>query len=179
VWDACAAITGGLDSPIRHGRLCRRPRTPGLSRPGAASCRQLRPSGNTTSTEVSPTAATTAVVLASKSPSLLQPHLIAGSKIDAACPTTRYPAELATPRRPIEAHPAKSRGAKPPNPDRQKATPGGHQRPNPALIRSTARPPAGLRRVSSLGCGPRRRCARPISLRTTTARAGCSAPQAH
>ena len=67
--------------------------------PEQHSCRQLRPSGNTTSTEVSPAAATTtSVILTSQSASLLQPHVIAGTKIDSACPNhprsarTRHPA---------------------------------------------------------------------------------------
>ena len=53
--------------------------------PEEDSCKQLQPSGNTTSTEVSPAAATTAsVILTSKSPRLL--HVIAGTKIDSARP---------------------------------------------------------------------------------------------
>ena len=66
---------------------------------GAAQLRQLPPSGNTTSTAVSPAAATTtSVVLTSQSARLLQPHVIAGTKIDSACPDhppstrTRHPA---------------------------------------------------------------------------------------
>jgi hypothetical protein len=67
--------------------------------PGQHSCRQLRRSGNTTSTEVSPAAATTtSVILTSQSDSLLEPHVIAGTKIDSGCPNhprsarTRHPA---------------------------------------------------------------------------------------
>ena len=67
--------------------------------PEQDSCRQLRPSGNTTSTEVSPAAATTtSVILTSKRPRLLKPHVIAGTKTDSACPNhprstrTRHPA---------------------------------------------------------------------------------------
>ena len=60
------------------------PKTP--DQPEQHSCRQLRPSGNTTSTEVSPAAATTTVILTSQSARLLPPHVIAGTKIDSACP---------------------------------------------------------------------------------------------
>ena len=67
--------------------------------PEQDSCRQLRRSGNTTSTEVSPAAATTTTaILTSKSASLLEPHVIAGTKIDSGCPNhprstrTRHPA---------------------------------------------------------------------------------------
>jgi hypothetical protein len=66
--------------------------------PEPDSCRQLQPSGNTTSTEVSPAAAmTTSVILTSKRPRLLQPHVIAGTNTDSACPNhprstrTRHP----------------------------------------------------------------------------------------
>ena len=54
--------------------------------PEQHSCPQLRPSGNTTSTEVSPGAVTTTTVLTSQSPRLLQPRVVADTKIDSACP---------------------------------------------------------------------------------------------
>jgi hypothetical protein len=77
--------------------------------PEQHSCRQLWRSGNTTSTDLPPAAATTtSVVLTFKSARLLQPHMIAGTKIDSSCPTTRGPPEPATPRRPIEAALAES-----------------------------------------------------------------------
>ena len=67
--------------------------------PEQHSCPQLRPSGNTTSTEVSPAAVTTtSVVLTSQSGSLLEPRVIAGAEIDGDWPNhprstrTRHPA---------------------------------------------------------------------------------------
>ena len=52
--------------------------------PGQDSCRQLPRSGNTTSTEVSPASATTAIIVTSRSHRLLEPWVIAGTKIDSA-----------------------------------------------------------------------------------------------
>ena len=70
--------------------------------PEQHSCRQLRPSGNTTSTEVSPAAATTTRdILTSKSPRLLQRRVVAGTKIDNARPN--YPRSTRT-RHPAPAH---------------------------------------------------------------------------
>ena len=92
--------------------------------PEQHSCRQLRRSGNTTSTEVSPAAATTtSVVLTSQSASLLEPHVIAGTKIDSGCPNhprsarTRHPAPAyRSPRQPrVRSHQIH---------DGQKASPG-------------------------------------------------------
>ena len=66
--------------------------------PDQHSCRQLPPSGNTTSTEVSPAAATTtSVILTSQSPRLPEPHVIAGTKIDNACPNHPRPARTRHP----------------------------------------------------------------------------------
>ena len=78
------------------------PRTPSTpathDQPEQDGCRQLRPSGNTTSTAVSRAAMTTTSVLTSQSAAPLQPHAIAGTKIDSDCPNhprstrTRHPA---------------------------------------------------------------------------------------
>jgi hypothetical protein len=59
---------------------------PTHDQPEQHNCRQRRPSGNTISTEVSPAAATTTIILTSQSARLLQPQVIAGTKIDNACP---------------------------------------------------------------------------------------------
>ena len=54
---------------------------------GPAQLQTASPSGNTTSTDLSPAApTTTAVVLTSQSTRLLQPHMIAGTTIDSGCP---------------------------------------------------------------------------------------------
>jgi hypothetical protein len=84
VWRAANGITPAIhDQPEQHSR------------------RQLRPSGSATSTEVSPAAATaTSVILTSQSTRLVQPRVIAGTKIDSACPN--HPPSTRT-RRPAPA----------------------------------------------------------------------------
>ena len=82
------------------------PKTRG--QPEETNSKPSRPSGNSTSTEVSPAAATTSVVLTSRGPRLLQPRLIAGPKIDSAC--SDHPRSTRTPH-PAPGHrssPAKS-----------------------------------------------------------------------
>jgi hypothetical protein len=76
--------------------------------PEQHSCGQPRRSGNTTSTEVSPAAATTSVILTSQNVRPRQPHVVADTKIDSTCNShprstrTRHPAPAyrsAPPRR--------------------------------------------------------------------------------
>jgi hypothetical protein len=101
--------------------------------PDQDSCRQLRPSGNTTSTEVSPAAATTtAVIVTTKSSRLLQPRVGVGTKIDNACPSHPWSTRN---RRPAPAYrcPAKSWVWSHQIHGGQKAPPGGYQLPSPAL----------------------------------------------
>jgi hypothetical protein len=54
--------------------------------PEQHSYKRRPPFGNTTSTAGSPGAATTAVVLTFESARLMEPHVIAGTKIDSGCP---------------------------------------------------------------------------------------------
>jgi hypothetical protein len=69
--------------------------------PEQHSCPPLRRSGNTTSTEASPDAATTTAVMKSERARPLDPHEIAGQKIDSACPN--HPRSTRTPH-PAPAH---------------------------------------------------------------------------
>ena len=128
--------------------------------PEQHSCRQLGASGNTTSTEVSPAAATTtSVIPPSQSGGLLQPGVIAGTKIDSNCPNSRGPPELATPHRPIEA-PRLAECVEPPTQAGQNASPGGHQLPNPAL--NQERRSAPRRRSTCPRSTERRYAGRPV-----------------
>ena len=82
---------------------------------GAGQLRQPPPSGNTASTEASPTAVTpTSVILTFKRPRLLRPHVIAGTKIDSACPNRRRSTRT---RHPAPAHrsPRQVEGAEAPD----------------------------------------------------------------
>ena len=102
-----------LKSPCGGPRTASTPMT--HDQPGQHSCRQLRRSGNTTSTDVSPAApTTTSVVLTSQSGSLPEPHVIAGTEIDSGCPN--HP-RCARTRRPAPAHrsPRLAEGEEPPD----------------------------------------------------------------
>jgi hypothetical protein len=73
--------------------------------PEQHSCPQLRPSGNTTSTEVSPGAVTTTTVLTSQSRVCSNLGWSPTPRSTAPVPTTSGPPEVATPHRPIEGLP--------------------------------------------------------------------------
>ena len=108
--------------------------------PGQHSCKQPRPSGNTTSTEVSPPAATTASVVTLQSARLLQPNVIAGTKIDCTGPNrprsirTRHPA-------PDHRSASQTQWVEVPILAGPKATPGGRQPSNLALSDQSAASP--------------------------------------